>query len=109
MNKVNLIGRLTKEIELKTYDKGVYTKFTLAINSYNRIKKEQVTNFIELVAFDNNAKFMNSYIKKGEQIAIEGEIITSTYVNQANVKKYSTRVKVRNIHLLGTSKREKAI
>lgn len=109
MNKVNLMGRLTKDIELKTYDKGVYANFSLAINSYNRGKKETITNFIELIAFDNNAKFLNEYVKKGNLVAVEGEIITSTYVNKANIKKYSTKVKINTVHLLPNSSKGKAI
>lgn len=109
MNKVNLMGRLTKDIELKTYDKGMYAVFSLAINSYNKLKNETITNFVELVAFQNNAKFLNEYVKKGEMVAIEGEIITNTYVNKANIKKYSTKVKVSSVHLISSGKKEKAI
>ncbi|MFR5267260.1 single-stranded DNA-binding protein [Clostridium sp.] len=108
MNKVNLIGRLTKDIELKNFANGVYATFSLAINTYNKNKKEITTNFVELVAFGGNAKFLNNYVKKGELIAVEGEIITSTYVNKANIKKYSTKVRVNNVHLL-ESKNKKAI
>lgn len=106
MNKVNLIGRLTKDIELRTFDNGVYATFSLAINTYNKNKKETMTNFVELVAFGGNAKFLNNYVKKGEQVAVEGEIITSTYVNKANIKKYSTKVRVSNVHLLGNGNKK---
>lgn len=109
MNKVNLMGRLTKDIELKTYDKGVYAVFSLAIDSYNKLKNETITTFVELVAFQNNANFLNKYVKKGEMVAVEGEIMTSTYVNKANLKKYSTKVKVNSVHLIGSGKKEKAM
>lgn len=74
INKVILIGRLTKDIELRTSNKGtVSTFFTLAVNN-NFSNANASTNFIACTAFNNVAENMNKFLKKGSLISVEGSL-----------------------------------
>ncbi|MPQ44326.1 single-stranded DNA-binding protein [Clostridium tarantellae] len=100
MNKVNLIGRVTKNIELSTYgEEGKYAKFFIAINEYNKNKKEKLTDFIQIVAWGNNAVFLSKYVNKGDLIGIEGKLKTKTY-NRDGMKKYSTEIHINHCDLI---------
>lgn len=78
MNKVSLIGRTTKEIELR-YTTGnnqmAVTRFTLAVN---RRKKDE-SDFISCVAFGKTAEIMDKYVGKGHKVGIIGHIQTGSY------------------------------
>lgn len=97
MNSVNLIGRLTKDIELK-YGKNdiAYTQFTIAVRGYN----EDDTDFISCTAFGKTAEFIEKYLEKGARIGLAGRIKTSVYeVGKGRNKetKYTTNVIVSEV------------
>lgn len=96
MNIVTLIGRVTKEIELKG-DKVKFCKFTLAVN---RMKKEDPADFINCVAFGKTAEVVAEYVKKGHRLAVQGRIQTGSYDNKEGIKVYTTDVMVNNIEFL---------
>ena len=77
MNKVFLIGRLTKDIDFRRTQNGTsVASFTLAVN--DMVKKDQ-TDFITCVAWKGTADAMHSYVKKGQKIAVSGKIKVRTY------------------------------
>lgn len=77
MNNVILIGRITKDIEIKTSTGGKpYTQFTLAVNDF--FGGEKQTQFIPCSAWNNQAENMARFLKKGSQIAVEGSINVRT-------------------------------
>lgn len=97
MNRVDLIGRLTDDIEVKyTKKDNSYTQFTLAVRGYH----EEDTDFISCSAFGKTAEFLEKYTKKGLRIGITGRIKTSKYeVGKGRNKemKYSTNVIVSEV------------
>jgi len=104
MNQVNLIGRLTKDIELKmTPNQKVVTQFNLAVY---RTKDE--TDFINCVAWNKTAELLENYTSKGSQIGVNGTLRTRNYddPNIPNRKVYVTEVLVNSIYLLDSKKKE---
>lgn len=92
MNKCILIGRLTKDPEVKQANQTTVARFTLAVD--RRFKQEggQSADFISCVAFGKTAEFIEKYIKQGTKIALEGRIQTGSYTDQAGTKHYTTDV-----------------
>lgn len=87
-NVVVLIGRLTKDIDLKKSQSGMsVARFTLAVN---RMKKDEA-DFISCVVFDKRADTMYQYLHKGSQVAIEGRIQTGSYEKDGR-RVYTTEV-----------------
>lgn len=105
MNKVILIGRLTKDPELN-FVKGsgeAITKFSLAIN--RQFKKEEV-DFINCVAFKKSALTIAEYFKKGSKIALVGSIRTSSYTSLEGIKKYNTEVILESFEFVESKAKE---
>ena len=94
MNKVYLLGRIARNFELKFFDGGkrCYVQFPLAINSYNKFTGEEITDYIDIVAFDKKAEVISEYFSKGSQISIEGHIQIGNYIDQNQQKRYSTKI-----------------
>ena len=101
MNKVVLVGRLTKDPELR-YAAGSDTavcKFTLAVN---RMKKDEA-DFINCVAFNKPAELIAQYFVKGRQIAISGSIRTGSYLKDDGAKVYTTDVVVETFDFIDSN------
>ena len=102
INKVVLLGRLTKDPELR-YAPGTGTavcRFTVAIT--RQFKKDE-TDFINCVAFNKAAETITQYITKGRQLAITGSIRTGSYDAQDGTKRYTTDVMVDGFEFIGNS------
>lgn len=102
MNKVLLVGNLTRDPEIKySKDKGVpYTKCTLAVD--NKITK--VTHFIPFVIFDKGAESLCEYAKKGSKIGITGYIKTNSFSrNDSTI--YSTDIIAETFEFINYSKK----
>ena len=100
MNRVILIGRLTKDAEIKTIQNDLkVAKLTLAVDS-----GKDRTDFINISAFAGIADVVEKYTSKGSQIAVEGSIKTNTYENKEGKKVYSFEVGASSIKLLGNAK-----
>lgn len=97
MNKVILMGRLTKDPDVK-YSQGnqpmAIARYTLAVDRAYTKDREQTTDFITCVAFGKNGEFAEKYLHKGTKICIEGRIQTGSYTNKDNQKVYTTDVVV---------------
>lgn len=106
MNKVSLIGNVTRDLELKRYNEGegTYVRFTLAINNYNGKTKETSANFINVVAFGNKAEILCKYVTKGRKLAVEGRLNTGSYVNEAGEKRYTTEVMLNDFYFVDYKK-----
>lgn len=101
MNKVVLIGRLTKDPELR-FAAGSGTavcRFTVAIN--RQFKKDE-TDFINCVAFGKTAETISQYLRKGRQIAVTGSIRTGSYDAKDGTKRYTTDVAVDSFEFIGS-------
>ena len=102
MNKVVLVGRLTKDPELR-YAAGsdiAVCKFTVAVN---RMKKDEA-DFINCVAFNKTAETIAQYLTKGRQIAIAGRIQTNSYTSDDGTKRYTTDVVVETFEFCDSNK-----
>lgn len=95
MNKVVLMGRLTKNPEIRYAGKEndmAVARYTLAVNRRYKRDGEQEADFISCVAFGKNAEFAQKYLRKGMRIAISGRISTGSYQNKDGKKIYTTDV-----------------
>lgn len=96
MNKVVLMGRLTRDPEVR-YTQGenqmAIARYTLAVDRrYNRGNDENTADFIPCVAFGKAGEFAEKYFRKGTKIAVSGRIQTGSYTNKDGVKVYTTEV-----------------
>lgn len=92
MNHVTLIGRLTRDPDVRaTQDGMVIARYTLAVD---RRTKDKTTDFISCVAFGKSGEFAERYLKQGTKIAISGRIQTGSYQRQDGTKAYTTDVVV---------------
>lgn len=98
MNKVILMGRLTRDPEVR-YTQGenqmAIARYTLAVDRrFNRNNDENTADFISCVAFGKSGEFAEKYLRKGTKIAVTGRIQTGSYTNKDGVKVYTTDVVV---------------
>ena len=96
MNKVELMGRLTKDPDVKpAQDNSTsVTRYTLAVDRRRskKTEEEQTADFIGVVAFGSSADFAGKYFKKGMKVAVVGRIQTGSYTNKDGVRVYTTDV-----------------
>jgi single-strand DNA-binding protein len=98
MNKVILMGRLTRDPEVR-YSAGensmAIARFTLAVDRrFRREGNEQTADFISCVSFGKQAEFAERYLHQGTKIAVTGRIQTGSYTNREGQKVYTTEVVV---------------
>ncbi|MGF6906791.1 single-stranded DNA-binding protein [Fusobacterium sp. PH5-44] len=101
MNNINLIGRLTKDLELKYGQSGkAYAKFSLAVK---RNYSKDGVDFINCVSFGKTAEIIAEHLRKGNKIAIEGSLQMNQY--ESNGEKRTTyEVLTKQIHFLESKK-----
>lgn len=93
MNKVILIGRLTKDPDFRQLQENSVARYTLAVDRKTRNAPDAVTaDFISCVAWDRKAEFADKYLKKGTKIAITGHIQTGKYTKRDGQTVYTTDV-----------------
>ena len=96
MNKVILMGRLTRDPEIR-YSQSetalAIARYTLAVDRrFNKRDGEQSADFIQCVAFGKSAEFAEKYLKQGTKMCVTGRIQTGSYTNKDGVKVYTTEV-----------------
>lgn len=102
MNSVQLMGRITKDLDLKTSQSGTsFMSFTVAVN--RKFSKEKETDFISCKAFGKTAENIAKFFSKGSLIAVEGRIQTGSYEKDGN-RVYTTDVIVDGFHFTGEKK-----
>lgn len=111
MNNVVLMGRLTKDPDIRVATTGggelKVARFTLAVDRRFKKDGEQAADFISCVSFGKTAEFIEKYGKKGTKFIIEGRIQTGSYTNKDNQKVYTTDVVVESVEF-AESKKEAA-
>lgn len=104
MNSVSLMGRLTREPDIREAGENKIARYTLAVD--RRVaREEQKADFISCVAFGKRAEFAEKYLHKGMRIALTGRIQTGSYENKDGIKVYTTDVIV-NDHYFCEAKKE---
>lgn len=103
MNKIQLVGRLTKDPELNYAPNSgtAITKFTLAVNRPRFDKsKPQEADFINCVCFGKKAEAIANFVQKGHQFGVSGRLQINKYVDKDGNNRYSTDVVVEDIYFL---------
>lgn len=107
MNKVILMGRLTKEPELRQTPNGVsVARFSMAVN--RRFTKNNEADFLNCVAWRQTGEFISKYFRKGNMIAVAGSVQTRSWDGQDGKKQYATEIVVDEAYFTG-SKAENAV
>ena len=106
MNKVILVGNLTKDPELITTSNGVdVSGFTIAVQrKFKNANDEYESDFINCVAWRSSAEFIHKYFKKGNKIGIVGNIQTRSYDAEDGTKRYVTEVVVEECEFVQSKK-----
>ena len=111
-NKVQLIGNLGSNPEIRTLDGGKkMARFSVATNeTYRSAKGEKVTEtqWHNLVAWGKVAEIAEQFLSKGSEVAIEGKLINRNYTDKEGNKRYVTEVQVNEVLMLGDKKATKA-
>jgi len=104
MNKVFLIGRLTKDPELRyTGNNTAVASFTVAVNrNFSNQNGEREADFIPVVVWRKQAENVKNYLSQGSQVAIDGRIQTRSYDDQNGQKRYITEVVADNVEFMGS-------
>ena len=107
MNTVNLVGRITKDLELRYTPSGVATvRFTIAVNKQFKKEGQPDADFINCVAWSKTAENLANYQSKGSQIGVIGRIETGSYENSEGKRVYKTDIVANEIIFLGSKKEE---
>lgn len=103
-NRVQLIGNIGKEPEVKTFESGkTKASFSLATSeSYTDADGKKVTDtqWHQIVAWGNTANYIESYLEKGNRIAVDGKLVHRSYNDKDDATRYITEVLVNEILLL---------
>ena len=102
INNVTLVGRLTKDVELKyTPENQAVAQFTLAVNrTFKNANGERESDFINCVIWRKSAENFANFVKKGALIGITGRIQTRSYENAQGQRVYVTEVVAENFQML---------
>ena len=94
MNKVILMGRLTRdpEIRYRQNNDNVVAHYTLAVDRRYKRDGDQTADFLRCVVFNKGAEFAEKYLQQGTKIVVEGRLQTGSYTNNDGVKVYTTDV-----------------
>ena len=110
MNKVILMGRLTKDPEVR-YTQGNNTavcSFSLAVNRRFKQEGQPDADFINVVAWAKTAEFVSKYFAKGQQVAVVGKIQTRNYDDKEGKKIFVTEVVAEEVYFADSKKEQSA-
>lgn len=103
MNVVIIMGRLTADPELRTTGSGIsVTSFSIAVDRAYQNGGERQTDFINCVAWRNNAEFISKYFTKGQMIALRGSLQQNNYTDKDGNKRTSYNVVVDSANFCGS-------
>lgn len=108
MNNANLVGRLTRPVDLRYTQSGIaYGSFTLAVTrKYKNKDGEREADFINCVIWKKGAELLANYTQKGSLVGVSGPIQTRSYDNQQGQRVYVTEVLVENFDFLESRKND---
>lgn len=106
LNKVIIMGRICNDLEVKTTPSGRNVlSFRLAVErNYQPKGEEKKTDFINVVAWQNNADFISRFFGKGRLIIVSGELQTRSYTDKDNVQRTVTEILVNDVYFTGEPK-----
>ena len=101
-NRIILMGRLTKDPELRTTQSGVtMCRFSIAVDRAYSKGQEKQTDFFDITAWRQTAEFVSKYFSKGKCILIEGKLQNNNYTDQNGVKQYRNAIIADNVAFCG--------
>ena len=108
LNYVALLGRITKDLELKSTQSGTSVlQFTVAVGrDFVKQGEERQADFINCVAFNQAAEFISKFFSKGRMIAVEGRLQTRSYDDKNGTKHYVTEVIVNKASFTGEKRQD---
>ena len=92
MNKVILVGRLTRDPEVRNSGEKVVARYTVAVDRRFKRDNEPTADFIPCVVFGRSAEFAEKYFRQGMRVSVSGRIQTGSYTNKDGVRVYTTDV-----------------
>lgn len=106
LNKIELMGRITSDLEMKVTNSGKeVVSFTLAVDrNYKGSDGNKITDFINCVAFGNQAKHICNYFGKGRLLLVVGSLQSRQYTTQNNEKRTVFEVNVEEVYFTGEKK-----
>lgn len=107
MNKVILMGRLTRDPDIRWtqgQEQKCMARYTLAVDRRVKQGAEQTADFISIVTFGTQAEFIEKYVKKGTKLVISGHIQTGSYTNRDGAKVYTTDVITESVEFAESKK-----
>lgn len=105
MNQVMLIGRLTKDVELRRTPNGSpVCEVTVAVDRLKKGDREKEADFIQVTVWGKNAENLAQYKGKGDQIAVEGRLTVDSYTDKDGNKRWKTFVTANRIEFIGGSR-----
>ncbi|MBC5835672.1 single-stranded DNA-binding protein [Flavobacterium sp. F372] len=108
-NRVQLIGHVGQEPEIKNLENRKLANFSIATNeNFTNAKGERVeqTEWHRITAWGKTAEIIEKYVSKGKEIAIEGKLSHRSYEDKDGIKRYVTEIVANEILLLGGNKQE---
>lgn len=103
MNKLVLMGRLTKDVEVKQANNTTIARITIAVR--RRMAKDNASDFFNIVAFGNNADFVAKYFSKGQQISVCGRLQNNNYEHEGK-KVYTNEIIAEEIYFVGNNNKK---
>lgn len=104
MNKVILVGRLTKDPDVHINNDKTVVRFNLAVDRRYKTEGGQAADFPSVVAFGKTAEFIKTFFHKGMRVGIDGRIQTGDYVDKDGIKHYTTDVIAENVEFAESKK-----
>lgn len=105
-NRIQLIGNLGSDPEISNFDSGKKkATFTIATNDYYKThegEKIQDTQWHQVIAWNKQADLIESYVKKGQEIALDGKLINRNYKDKEGVTRYVTEIILNEVLLLNS-------
>lgn len=99
LNSISLVGRTTKEIELRVLNNNTYvTSFSLAQN--RKVNGNEVSDYFDCVAYGKTAELLGQYVKKGHKVGVTGRLQTRTWTDDKGANRKVVEILVNDIELL---------
>jgi len=97
MNSVILMGRLTRDPEVRKLDNTTIARYSIAVDRRYKRDGQPEADFFDLNSFGKQAEFVEKYLKKGTKVVIRGRIENNNYTNKDGQKVYATRIMVEDV------------
>lgn len=106
MNNVSLVGRLTRDPDVRYVGETAVARFTLAVSRPKQKDKEATSDFPNIVAFGKTAELIEKYTSKGRLLGISGRIQTGNYTDKDGKKVYTTDVVADRVEFLDKAEKK---